>query len=302
MEADEVFVGVTDGQLSQRARAMPPVEERMAAVAAFCQEHDGVTVRPLSDAMGPAATDEYDAIVVSPETLSGATRINETRKEGGLPALDLWVVPHVLGQDRLPISATAIAEWRIDRDGSRLKPTRVAVGSGNQVKINGVAGAFKPFVDAEISGLAVPSGVPEQPRGHETLAGARTRAVAAMEATGADYAVGVEAGLNQDDEGHWYDVQACVILDRTGHETTGWGPAFRYPDWVTERALKGEMISEILGPVADDPRIGGTTGAIGFLSDGAMDRTELTRVAVTMALVPRWHPELYGSAPSTAST
>lgn len=292
-DGDEVFVGVTTGDLADRSdRTVPDWEARAETIRAFAQAEGfggTLTVRALDDGVGPAATDAYDAIVVSPETVTGAARINQQRRDAGLAELEVWSVPHVLGEDRLPISATAIAAGRIDRNGKRLHPVQVAVGSANPVKVAGVAAAFHAFLpDSDVDGVAVPSGVPEQPQGDETLVGARARAVAALDMTGADYAVGVEAGLNQDTEGNWFDAQACVILDRSGRETVGWGPAFQYPDWVLERARAGEMISDILGPVANDPRIGGTTGAIGFLTDGAMDRTELTRAAVLMALVPRW--------------
>ena len=39
--------------------------------------------------------------------------------------------------------------------------------------------------------------------------------------------------------------------------------------------------------------IGRTRGAIGFLSEGRMDRTELTEAAVLMAMVPRIRKDLY---------
>ena len=42
--------------------------------------------------------------------------------------------------------------------------------------------------------------------------------------------------------------------------------------------------------------IGRTTGAIGFLSGGRMDRTKLTEAAVLMALIPRIRKELYRSS------
>lgn len=240
--------------------------------------------------MGPAVSEPFEAIVTSPETLAGAKAINQARADAGLSLLQVRLVPHVLAEDLLPVSSTAISEGRIDRQGRRLRPVEVAIGSQNPVKVRAVQDEFVRLMPCavEAHGVDVASGVPEQPRGDETLAGARRRAQAALGlAPGADYAVGVEAGLQQDSDGGWFDVQACVVLDRNGHETRGWGPGFQYPDWVTKRALEGEMVSEILGPVAGDPRIGGTTGAVGFLSDGAMDRTELTRTAVLMAFLPR---------------
>lgn len=292
--AELVFIGITTGDLAKRDRSVLGIEDRAAAITAFaasCGFAGALEIRPLEDAVGPAASGAYDAIVVSPETRRGAERINELRVGQGLEELEIWQVPHVLADDRLPISATAIAAGIIDRNGRRLAPVSVVVGSANPVKVEGVRQAFERFVQAEVRGCRVDSGVPEQPKGDETLAGARARAVAAMAAEPSDYAVGVEAGLNQDGEGTWYDVQAVVVLDRTGRETTGYGPAFCYPESVRDRALEGEMISDILAPVAGDG-IGGTTGAIGWMTDGALDRTALTRVGVLAALAPRWKPEL----------
>jgi len=304
--AEEVFVGVTAGGLAARDREVEPWERRAAAVESFLRDRVGfrglLVVRRLTDPMGPAATGDYDAIAVSPETRRGAEAINRARADGGLAPLEIRIAPHVLGEDRLPVSATMVAQGRVDRKGGRLRPVRVAVGSTNPVKVDGVRRAFAAFLGGlalDLVDAHVESGVAEQPRLQETMRGARERARRALAAVeGADYAVGVEAGLSQDPAAEaWYDVQACVVLDRAGGSTDGWGPAFRYPDWVTRRALAGEMVSEILGPVADDPRIGGTTGAVGYLSDGLVDRAAITEMAVRMALVPRVRPDLYEGAP-----
>ena len=190
-EGDEVFVGVTTGELAGRAeRTIPDWKVRAEAVEAFAKAagfQGKLMVRALTDGVGPAATEAYDAIVVSPETVAGAARINQQRTDAGLPPLQVWDVPHVRGADRLPISATAIAAGRIDRDGTRLTPIDVAVGSANPVKVAGAQAAFSTFLpDAAVQGISVPSGVPEQPQGGETLAGARARAVAALDMTGAD--------------------------------------------------------------------------------------------------------------------
>lgn len=305
-DATAVFVGVTDGELADRPdRSVAPWEERADRVASFIAStgYSGdLEVNHLTDPIGPAATKDYDAIVVSPETAKGAHTIQERRKEAGLEPLELRTVPHVLADDLLPVSSTRVHAEVIDREGHRLTPVHVAVGSGNPVKRAGVEAAMRrvlPGMDVRISGHAVDSGVPEQPSGDQMMEGARQRARAAMTAhPDADYAVGVEAGLHHDDGDQWFDVQACVVLDADGLETSGWGPAFQYPDWVTKRALSGEMISEILGPIADDPRIGGTTGAVGFLTDGRYDRTEFTEQAALMAFVPRVRPDLYAAEPT----
>lgn len=298
----DLFVGVTQGELAKRpGRAVSPWQERAKRVEAFLRGPAGykgrLTVSALADSAGPAATGGYDRIVVSPETETGAHAINAKRAAAGLPALRVEVVPHVLGEDLLPISATAIHAGRVDADGRRLQPVRVAVGSANGVKVAAVLEEFLRILPlpTDVRGFPVPSGVPEQPRGGETLDGARNRAKAALAAwPEADYAVGIEAGLVRypAHEGH-LEAQACVVLDRLGGESHGWGPAFHYPEFVTERALRGEMVSDVLGPIANDPALGSTTGAIGYLTEGRLDRTALSRLAVLMAFVPRFRRDLY---------
>ena len=298
--ANEVFVGIADAGLAKRPRAISPWQTRAAAVEAFLtgEGYKGkLTLRPLTDAHGPAATGDYDRIVVSPETEPAALAINVERLNRGLKPLQVQIVPHMLGDDMLPISGTAVHAGLIDGEGRRLQAIQVAVGSANDVKVAAVRDEFKRLFDApsEVRGHAVASGVPEQPKDHETLLGARNRAVAARKAwPGCDYAIGIEAGLVRFPGAEGYlEAQACCIIDRAGWETHGWGPAFHYPDWVTARALGGEMVSSILGPVAKDPNLGSTTGAIGWLSDGRLDRVALSRLAILMAFVPRFKRALY---------
>lgn len=305
-DATELFVGITDGPLADRpGRKISPWAQRAAQVEAFLRKdgYKGLLVtRALTDPNGPAVTEPYDAIAASPETVRGAEAINAARVAAGRSPLRLLRVPHVLGQDLLPVSGTAIAQGRIDEAGKRLSALGIAVGSANPVKVAAVGGEVGKLLKLKpnVRAFDVKSGVPEQPRGAQTLKGARNRARRAREAwPECDYAVGVEAGLIRfPEESTHLEAQACVVVDRNGWETHGWGPAFRYPPFVTERALRGEMVSDVLGPVANDPRIGSTTGAIGFLTDGRYDRTALTQAAVLMAFVPRFQRDLYlGPAP-----
>lgn len=311
-DATELFVGVTDGKLAKRERAVSPWTKRAADVEAFLRREGykgKLSTRALTDAAGPAVTGDYDAIAASPETVRGAEAINAARVAAGRSPLQLLRVPHVLGADLLPVSGTAIAEGRIDRRGARLSAVGVAVGSANPVKVAAIGrevgrilglaphskGAPGKGAGLDVREFNVKSGVPEQPRGAQTLKGARNRARRAREAwPECDYAVGVEAGLVRfPEETAHLEAQACVVIDRNGWETHGWGPAFAYPPFVTERALRGEMVSTVLGPVAQDPALGSTTGAIGYLSEGRLDRTALTQVAVLMAFLPRFRRELY---------
>lgn len=301
LDATEIFVGITDGKLAERPdRTISHWTDRANVIGAFLARvgyRGALSMRPLADAHGPAATAAYDRIVVSPETAENAIAINVARKKHGLKLLKVRVVPHVLGADLLPISATAVHAQRIDPDGKRLQPLGVAVGSGNVVKVDAVREEFQHILALpyEVRGFAVKSGVPEQPKGEQTMRGAMRRAqLAQKEWPECDYAVGVEAGLIRMPGTEGYvEAQACVVRDRDGWETHGWGPAFYYPQWVTARAAKGEMVSQILGPIAKDPAIGSTTGAIGYLTEGRLDRVGLSRTAVLMAFVPRFRRTLY---------
>ena len=75
--------------------------------------------------------------------------------------------------------------------------TNVVVGSTNPVKIAAVTAVLeRSGSHALVRGLAVPSGVRDQPEGDaETIRGATQRATAALEASDADFAVGIEGGI-----------------------------------------------------------------------------------------------------------
>ncbi|MHB8633596.1 MAG: pantetheine-phosphate adenylyltransferase [Thermoplasmatota archaeon] len=303
--ATELFVGFTASGLQLRPdRAVSYWPTRARVVERVLREEmkfQGLLrMAPLLDNDGPAASEPFDRIVVSPETVPGAEAINRRRRRSRLKALDIRIVPHVLAQDLLPVSGTAVHAGLIDAEGRRMKPIRIAVGSQNPVKLEAVqqeVARLFPGVATMVRGFPVRSGVHEQPEGRATLEGARNRAAGAAKAAvpeGFDYAIGIEAGLVRmpGEEGH-HEVQACIVTDRLGESTSGWGPAFRYPEWVARRALNGEMVSAILGPLADQRDLGATTGAIGWLTDGRLDRVALTRAALVMAFVPRIRRHLY---------
>ena len=84
------------------------------------------------------------------------------------------------------------------------------------------------------------------------------------------------------------------MADKAGRVTLGHGPGFAYPPQVVERVKGGRTVGDVMGEVAGVADIGAKQGAVGWLSRGALDRAELTRGAVVMAMLPRLRPELYG--------
>jgi len=74
-------------------------------------------ISKLNDPFGPAASEEYNYIIVSPETLAGAEKINKIRLSNNLPELKIRLVSFVLAEDTIPISSTRIDKGEIDREG-----------------------------------------------------------------------------------------------------------------------------------------------------------------------------------------
>lgn len=298
---DEVFIGLTSQAMAQRGRTrrVRPFPTRKKELETFLQARGWQgTVAEITHPFGRAADEEYDAIVVSAETKGRVKEINAKRKEEGLKPLKVFEVPFAYGEDGLPISATRVRAGDIDAHGSRRKPLRVAVGTANRLKRDAVDEAFRrmfPALKVTVRAFDVETGVPEQPTQAEAAQGALQRAEGALEAwKTAEYGVGVEAGIVRDAFlKERLDVQYCAVADRRGTVTTGHGGGFVYPPDVLKEVLAGKTVSDVLGPRAGDKRIGSTTGAIGWLTRGAVDRKELTMHGVLMALVPRVRPEEY---------
>ena len=97
-------------------------------------------------------------------------------------------------------------------------PLSVAVGSLNPVKIDSVRLALeRAGIDFMLQGVAVPSGVADQPIGLEESAhGARQRALNARAALGSAWGVGMEGGVEFDRAGDaWlFSVVAIITTER----------------------------------------------------------------------------------------
>ncbi len=295
---DFVQVGLTSDEFARSIKKVPvrPYEERKKDLEAFLSRYGRpFEIVPIADAMGTAASsEELDALVVSPETRSTADEINDHRRRVDLPQLKVYCIPDVKGDDAKRVSATRVVKGEIDRDGRRLEPLLVAVATGNEVKVRAVRNVFAQiFGYVEVVEVDV-RGPSSQPLGDGTIRGSTERAKAAVAGSEADYGVGVEAGLfHVPSLGKHLDVQYCAVADREGRVTHGHGPGFEYPPAVTRAALKGEPVGEVMSRLTGVERIGHRSGSIGYLSNGAIDRTALTEIAVLMALIPRIRSELY---------
>ena len=296
---DFVQVGLTGDAFASRTKSVPvkPYQERHAQLTRFLSRYGKpFEIVEISDSMGTAVdSGDLDAIVVSPETLDVAEEINERRKTKGMSSLEIHVISEVRADDRATISSSRIVKGEIDKDGHLMRPVKVAVATGNRVKVEAVRNVFtQVYGYVDVVEVAMDPDSHGQPLDERTIEGATRRAKVALEKSGADFGVGVEAGLFhvQRLDKH-IDIQYCAIMDSSGAVTYGHGPGFEYPPEVTKAALGGHAVGDIMSGITGIERIGHKSGSIGYLSAGLINRTSLTELAVLMALIPRIRPELY---------
>jgi len=131
----KLIVGVTDDSLlvkKANQRYIQPISSRIASVRSFvrmfkpCIECEVV---PIQDVYGPTGWDpNIQALVVSRETLSGASSVAQLRSEKSLPPLDLFTIDIISSSSvMLPehdtaalreakLSSTHIREWLARQD------------------------------------------------------------------------------------------------------------------------------------------------------------------------------------------
>lgn len=294
---EKVLIGLTTDRFARESRKeLNPYATRERNLTRFLRSRGwrNFVLDPIDDAFGPADDlPDLDVLVVSAERAHVGQALNDARVAKGLRPLEVRPVPMVLAQDGLPIQSRRIRARTIDAHGRRLTPIVVHVGTDNPVKVRAVRHVLADIYDrVRVKGVAVSTGVPEQPVDQQAAVGAMNRARAAL--TDADFGVGIEAGLLWDASvGDYLDVQYCAVVDRAGRVTLGHGPGFEYPSAVIARVKGGKTVSQAMGELTGVREIGSKYGAIGYLTERRMDRDTLTEAAVLMAMVPRIRRDLY---------
>ena len=119
---DEVYIGLTSNEMArQRNRDIADYQTRKDNLLQYIKSLNipdkQYTVVELIDPYGTTLIDDFDYIVVSPETLSVALRINELREGSGCSKIEIVNVEYILADDKVPISSTRIACGEIDEHG-----------------------------------------------------------------------------------------------------------------------------------------------------------------------------------------
>ena len=118
-----LFIGLTSDKMAKsKYNKVDDYRTRYDAIMEFIASQG---IKPkiikLDDPYGPTLYDDFDYIIVSPETHPTALKINEIRQEKGLKPIEIVLVDYVLADDGLPISSTRISRGEIDEHGKVLK-------------------------------------------------------------------------------------------------------------------------------------------------------------------------------------
>lgn len=176
----------------------------------------------------------------------------------------------------------------------------IFVGSTNPVKVNGTKlAASKAWPDVKVEGLAVETGVAEQPMSDdETKQGAMNRAKLALkmglekypDLKGEVLGVGLEGGIEDKGDEMWNTVWGAVA-DREGNLSLSAGSRFLVPAEIAEKIRHGgEMGPEIAKMLGEEDltRVKKNEGLIGTITELFVERTE-EYVAVAKLALGIWY-------------
>jgi pantetheine-phosphate adenylyltransferase len=120
-----VIIGLTtDDFAGRKIHPVRSFEERKQDLEDFITESKFPAswyIESLSDRFGSALSVDFDALVVSEETLPVGIEINELRKKQGKKKVDLHQISCVLADDGRWISSTRIYRGEIDRHGHLIR-------------------------------------------------------------------------------------------------------------------------------------------------------------------------------------
>jgi inosine/xanthosine triphosphatase len=172
----------------------------------------------------------------------------------------------------------------------------VVIASENPVKVAVAKKAFAlVFPDKTFTFVPVRSvsGVPDQPYGAETRQGARNRLAYIQELhPEADYWVSQEGGVFVEGE-RLYNRVFILIADREGYVGESSTARFFLPTQIAEAVKAGAELGHATDAFFDKRNSKQGIGAVGYLTDGLVDRERYYTEAAIIALSEVKHKEWY---------
>jgi len=121
----QVVIGLTsDSFVSHKLHPIRPFRERKRDLEQYLSNSISSTpwtIEPLNDRYGSAIDTDFDALIVSEETLKVGVEINKIRSSKGRKKVDIHQISCVLAEDGRWISSTRIYLGEIDVHGHLLK-------------------------------------------------------------------------------------------------------------------------------------------------------------------------------------
>lgn len=116
----KVFIGLSTGNLVKNKKNTKTFETRKKNLEKYLIENgykDNSTIVPINSKFGLTIDEDFDAIIISPETEKIAIQINKERISRNKKQLKIIKIPFVLAEDGKPISSTRINNKEIDENG-----------------------------------------------------------------------------------------------------------------------------------------------------------------------------------------
>ena len=121
----QIAIGLTtDSFASRKTHPIRPFDTRKKDLVDYISSQHfpaNWVVEPLIDRFGSALDADFDAIVVSEETLPVAVEINKLRRDRGKRKVDIHQITCVLAEDGHWISSTRIYRGEIDVHGRLIR-------------------------------------------------------------------------------------------------------------------------------------------------------------------------------------
>jgi inosine/xanthosine triphosphatase len=166
----------------------------------------------------------------------------------------------------------------------------IKVASANPAKINAVASAFAelfPDQTLDVQGIAVPSGVADQPMSSdETLLGAMNR-VAELASCEADYRVAIEAGLDGDFTFAW------MVIEHQGKLGKARSASLMLPPAALAQLKQGKELGDVMDAMFNQHNVKQKGGAIALLTQNKLSRSSVYHQALILAMIPFLNNDLF---------
>lgn len=166
----------------------------------------------------------------------------------------------------------------------------IKVASANPAKINAVASAFAevfPDETLDVQGIAVASGVADQPmNSDDTLLGAMNRVAALMDIT-ADYRVAIEAGLDGEFTFAW------MVIEHRGKIGKARSASLMLPPAALLQLQQGKELGDVMDAMFHQDNIKQKGGAIALLTQNKLSRSSVYHQALILAMIPFLNQNLF---------